>query len=112
MPAISRAALLRDASCPVKSDAQGSETRDGETCNAEDEDISTCIRELLHMRARPMLQADGGDLEMIRFDEETGIVWVYLKGSCQGCPSSLITLKRGMKQMLQYYIPEVSRAVR
>lgn len=73
----------------------------------EEEDLSEAIRELLHMRARPMLQADGGDLEMMRFDEETGIVWVHLKGSCEGCPSSLITVKRGMKQMLQYYIPEV-----
>ncbi|PFH36531.1 NifU family domain-containing protein [Besnoitia besnoiti] len=73
----------------------------------EQEDLSEAIRELLHMRARPMLQADGGDLEMMRFDEDTGIVWVHLKGSCEGCPSSLITVKRGMKQMLQYYIPEV-----
>ncbi|PHJ22614.1 family domain-containing protein [Cystoisospora suis] len=108
VPAISRSALSGHPPSPAESGLQEAEGFTSvKTCGVEEEDLSASIRELLYMRARPMLQADGGDLEMIRFDEETGVVWVYLKGSCQGCPSSLITLKRGMKQMLQYYIPEV-----
>ncbi|KEP65198.1 UNVERIFIED_CONTAM: NifU family domain-containing protein [Hammondia hammondi] len=109
IPAVQRAVSSAD----VSGSAEGRpEAPEKSPKSEEEEDLSEAIRELLHMRARPMLQADGGDLEMMRFDEETGIVWVHLKGSCEGCPSSLITVKRGMKQMLQYYIPEVRTILR
>jgi Fe-S cluster biogenesis protein NfuA len=51
---------------------------------------------------------DGGDIEFVRFDEETGIVYVKMKGSCDGCPSSSATLNGGIKRMLEYYVPEVT----
>ncbi|ESS30730.1 NifU family domain-containing protein [Toxoplasma gondii GAB2-2007-GAL-DOM2] len=110
IPAVQRAVSSEDVSGAAEGRPQVPEKKNAKS--EEEEDLSEAIRELLHMRARPMLQADGGDLEMMRFDEETGIVWVHLKGSCEGCPSSLITVKRGMKQMLQYYIPEVRTILR
>ncbi|KAL8444094.1 hypothetical protein Emed_006381 [Eimeria media] len=52
-------------------------------------------------------QSDGGDLEVLRFDRERGELYVHLLGSCRGCPSSTVTVKRGMEQMLRYYYPEI-----
>ena len=57
---------------------------------------------------RPSLQKDGGDIEFVKFEAETGIVYVKMKGSCSGCPSSSATLKGGIKRMLEYYVPEVT----
>lgn len=56
---------------------------------------------------RPSLQADGGDVEYVRFEEETGTAWVRLKGSCHGCPMSQITLKQGIEKYLRDNIPEL-----
>ncbi|OEH78370.1 family domain-containing protein [Cyclospora cayetanensis] len=74
----------------------------------EEEELFESIKETLNCRVRPMLQGDGGDLEVLRFDSETGQLYVHLLGSCQGCPSSTVTVKRGMEQMLKYYYPEAS----
>lgn len=65
------------------------------------------IYDLIEERVRPAVEMDGGDIEFIRFDEESGIVYVKMKGSCDGCPSSSMTLKNGIKRMLEYYVPEV-----
>jgi Fe-S cluster biogenesis protein NfuA len=51
---------------------------------------------------------DGGDIIFRGFDGKTGIVSLYMRGSCAGCPSSAITLKNGIENMLRHYIPEVS----
>ena len=56
---------------------------------------------------RPMLQADGGDVELVGVDDGTGIVTVRLKGACSGCPMSQMTLKNGIERMLKEQIPEV-----
>ena len=69
------------------------------------------IVELIEERVRPAVEMDGGDIEFIRFDEETGIVYVRMKGSCDGCPSSSATLNGGIKRMLEYYVPEVTDVV-
>lgn len=66
------------------------------------------IVELIEERVRPAVEMDGGDIEFVRFDEETGIVYVKMKGSCDGCPSSSATLNGGIKRMLEYYVPEVT----
>ena len=63
---------------------------------------------MLEERIKPAVNSDGGDISFERFDEETGVVFVKLKGSCSGCPSSTITLQNGIKRTLQHYIPEVS----
>lgn len=57
-------------------------------------------------KIRPMLQADGGDVELIEV-EEGGVVKVRLKGACAGCPMSQMTLKNGIERLLKKEIPEV-----
>ena len=56
-------------------------------------------------KIRPMLQADGGDVELI--DIEDGVVKVRLQGACAGCPMSQMTLKNGIEKILKKEIPEV-----
>ncbi|MFC1502314.1 NifU family protein [bacterium] len=56
-------------------------------------------------KVRPSLQADGGDVEFV--DYEDGIVKVRLQGSCAGCPMSQMTLKAGIEQFLKKEIPEI-----
>jgi len=56
-------------------------------------------------KIRPMLQADGGDVELV--DVENGIVKVRLTGACKGCPMSQMTLKNGIERLLKKEIPEV-----
>lgn len=56
-------------------------------------------------KIRPMLQADGGDVELV--DVEDGIVKVRLTGACKGCPMSQMTLKNGIERLLKKEIPEV-----
>jgi len=59
-------------------------------------------------KVRPMLQQDGGDVELVDVDTETGVVSVRLTGACKGCPMSQITLKAGIERYLQSEVPEVS----
>ena len=56
-------------------------------------------------KIRPMLQADGGDVELVGVED--GIVKVRLKGACAGCPMSQMTLKNGIERLLKQEIPEV-----
>lgn len=73
--------------------------------NEEDDETVLMIKELLDSRIRPTVQEDGGDLEFKGFKD--GIVYLKLQGSCTSCPSSMVTLKNGVQNMLQFYIPEV-----
>ena len=57
-------------------------------------------------KIRPMLQADGGDVELVEVDAN-GIVKVRLQGACAGCPMSQMTLKNGIERVLMREIPEV-----
>lgn len=74
----------------------------------DDDEVVAMIKELIEDRIRPAVQEDGGDIRYEEFDENTGIVSVRLLGSCVGCPSSSITLKQGVENMLMHYIPEVT----
>ncbi len=58
-------------------------------------------------KIRPMLQKDGGDVELIDVDEKGGIVKVRLQGACAGCPMSQMTLRNGIEKLLKQEIPEV-----
>lgn len=71
----------------------------------EDSDIVKEIKEIIKDRIRPTIQEDGGDLEFVSFEDN--IVRVRLQGACTSCPSSVVTLKNGIRNMLQYYVPEV-----
>lgn len=71
----------------------------------EDDDTVLMIKELLDTRIRPTVQEDGGDIIFKSFKD--GIVYLKMQGSCTSCPSSMVTLKNGVQNMLQFYIPEV-----
>jgi len=73
----------------------------------DDSEVVQMIKELLEMRIRPSVQEDGGDIVYRGFDEEEGVVLLQMQGSCAGCPSSSVTLKAGIENMLMHYIPEV-----
>lgn len=70
-----------------------------------EDQIVTEIKELIETRVRPAVMQDGGDIVFRDFKD--GIVWLELQGACAGCPSSTITLKNGIENMLKYYIPEI-----
>lgn len=63
------------------------------------------IRELIDTRVRPAVARDGGDITLQGFDR--GIVYLNMRGACSGCPSSTMTLKSGIENLLKYYVPEV-----
>jgi Fe-S cluster biogenesis protein NfuA len=67
------------------------------------------IKDLLDTRIRPAVAQDGGDILFDRFDVDTGVVWLNMRGACSGCPSSTATLKAGVENMLKHYVPEVTR---
>lgn len=70
-----------------------------------DNEIVAQICELLETRVRPAVQQDGGDIEFDRFED--GIVYLHMRGACSGCPSSAMTLKSGIENMLKHFVPEV-----
>jgi Fe-S cluster biogenesis protein NfuA len=71
----------------------------------EDSDTVRMIKELLESRIRPAVAQDGGDIEFDHF--ERGILFLRMRGACSGCPSSTITLKTGIENMMRHYVPEV-----
>jgi len=70
-----------------------------------DETVSKII-EVLDTKIRPAVARDGGDIKFKSF--ENGVVKVQLQGSCSGCPSSLMTLKQGVQDLLKHYVKEVN----
>lgn len=70
-----------------------------------DAEIVVQIKELLDTRVRPAVAQDGGDITFHGFDR--GIVYLHMQGACAGCPSSTLTLKMGIENLLRHYIPEV-----
>ena len=86
---------------PVMFESKASEA----VSNEEDSEVVKQIKELIEVKVRPAVAMDGGDIIFHSFED--GIVRLVLKGSCSGCPSSTITLKNGIENMLKHYIPEV-----
>uniref|UniRef100_A0A3B3BTR4 NFU1 iron-sulfur cluster scaffold homolog, mitochondrial n=1 Tax=Oryzias melastigma TaxID=30732 RepID=A0A3B3BTR4_ORYME len=76
-----------------------------DTPSDEDDEVVAMIKELLDTRIRPTVQEDGGDVVYRGFED--GVVKLKLQGSCTSCPSSIVTLKNGIQNMLQFYVPEV-----
>ena len=81
----------------IKKNEQNSDS-DNETVNK--------IIEVLDTKIRPAVARDGGDIKFKSF--ENGVVKVQLQGSCSGCPSSLMTLKQGVQNLLKHYVKEVN----
>jgi Fe-S cluster biogenesis protein NfuA len=86
----------------IEGDAEAAHaTQDG-----PDGEVIDQIKELLDTRVRPAVAQDGGDITFHGFDR--GVVYLHMKGACAGCPSSTMTLKMGIENLLRHYIPEVT----
>ena len=72
--------------------------------------IETQIEQVLE-QMRPALRLDGGGIEFVRYDAQTGAVHVRMQGACVGCPMSQITLKMGIEAALQDAIPEITEVI-
>ncbi len=70
-------------------------------------DIEKKIIHILETKVKPAVANDGGDIKFLNY--KNGVVKVKLQGSCSGCPSSTITLKRGVQNLLQHYIPDIKQ---
>ena len=81
------------------------ELRDEEIQHGNDETVKKII-DILDTKIRPAVARDGGDIKFKSF--EKGVVKVELQGSCSGCPSSLMTLKQGVQNLLKHYVKEVN----
>jgi len=93
---------------PVITDAPPAQQESSVDYGDDDETVAM-IRELLDTRIRPTVQEDGGDVQFMGFEE--GVVKLKLQGSCTSCPSSIVTLRHGIQNMLQFYVPEVMGVV-
>ncbi|XP_027365748.1 nifU-like protein 4, mitochondrial [Abrus precatorius] len=91
---------------PLFLDSQAAAAMDT-AIHQDDSETVAMIKELLETRIRPAVQDDGGDIEYRGFDPDTGIVKLKMQGACSGCPSSSVTLKSGIENMLMHYVPEV-----
>ena len=80
-------------------------TKSVSTENTKDETVKK-ILDVLDTKIRPAVARDGGDIKFKSFDD--GVVKVELQGSCSGCPSSLMTLKQGVQNLLKHYVKEVN----
>ncbi|QFR34077.1 NifU family protein [Ancylobacter sp. TS-1] len=72
---------------------------------AKDADVVDTIRELIDTRVRPAVANDGGDITFRGYKD--GVVFLAMKGSCSGCPSSTATLKNGIENLLRHFVPDV-----
>ena len=79
------------------------------TQNTNLSDIEKKIIKILETKVRPAVARDGGDIKFKDFKD--GIVTVNLQGSCSGCPSSTMTLKQGVQNLLCHYIPEIKEVI-
>ena len=101
---VSGAPVIADA--VARNDAPAAE--DDITYEGETAEIVAEIKELIATRVRPAVAQDGGDIIFKRFDVDTGIVHLSMRGACSGCPSSALTLKQGVENLLRHYVPEVT----
>lgn len=92
---------------PVLSEGVKPEAGDtDEFFDEKDGEIVATIKELLETRVRPAVANDGGDITFRGFED--GVVFLNMKGSCSGCPSSTATLKNGIENLLKHFVPEVT----
>ncbi len=86
--------VLREAAGPAHASGDG-----------DNDEIVSQIVELLDTRVRPAVAMDGGDIVFHGFED--GVVYLHMQGACSGCPSSTVTLKMGIENLLRHYVPEV-----
>jgi Fe-S cluster biogenesis protein NfuA len=90
----------------VAAGAGGENSEEGEFFAAADADTVATIKELIETRVRPAVANDGGDITFRGYKE--GVVYLAMKGSCSGCPSSTATLKHGIQNLLRHFVPDVT----
>jgi len=95
--------VLGDASAPADETDEADITYEGEAA-----DIVKELKEIIEARVRPAVARDGGDITFHSWDHDHGIVRLNMRGACAGCPSSTLTLKQGIENMLRHYVPEVN----
>ena len=98
---MSGAPLLADGS--TGSDDAADE--EGEFFNEADAETVATIKDLIETRVRPAVAGDGGDITFRGFMD--GVVYLNMKGSCSGCPSSTATLQHGIQNLLKHFVPDV-----
>jgi Fe-S cluster biogenesis protein NfuA len=98
---MSGAPLLADGST-ASDDAADEE---GEFFNEADAETVATIKDLIETRVRPAVAGDGGDITFRGFKD--GVVYLNMKGSCSGCPSSTATLQHGIQNLLKHFVPDV-----
>ena len=95
---MSGAPIVSGQDAPASADSE-------EFFEAKDSETVATIKELIEARVRPAVANDGGDITFRGFKD--GIVFLDMKGSCAGCPSSTATLKHGIQNLLRHFVPDV-----
>jgi Fe-S cluster biogenesis protein NfuA len=90
---------------PLLNAAEGASSDGDEFFDAADAETVATIKDLIETRVRPAVANDGGDITFKGFKE--GVVYLNMKGSCAGCPSSTATLQHGIQNLLRHYVPDV-----
>jgi Fe-S cluster biogenesis protein NfuA len=92
---------------PVVTEGESGEANEAsEFFEAGDADTVATIKELIETRVRPAVANDGGDITFRGYKD--GVVYLAMKGSCSGCPSSTATLKHGIQNLLRHFVPDVT----
>jgi Fe-S cluster biogenesis protein NfuA len=91
---------------PVVAAEGGEDSAEDEFFDESDAETVATIKELIETRVRPAVANDGGDITFRGYKE--GIVYLAMKGSCSGCPSSTATLKHGIQNLLRHFVPDVT----
>jgi Fe-S cluster biogenesis protein NfuA len=81
------------------------EDADDRNYDEADSETVAVIKELIETRVRPAVANDGGDITFHGFRD--GVVYLHMRGACSGCPSSTATLKQGIENLLQHFVPDV-----
>ena len=84
----------------------GSADDEDEFFDEADTELVATIKDLIETRVRPAVAGDGGDITFRGFKD--GVVFLAMKGSCSGCPSSTATLQHGIQNLLRHFVPEVT----
>jgi len=91
---------------PILHAAAGAASAEDEFFDAKDGETVAAIKELIETRVRPAVANDGGDITFRGFKD--GVVYLAMKGSCSGCPSSTATLRHGIQNLLRHFLPDVT----
>jgi len=85
---------------------EGQAASPDEFFDSKDEETVELIKDLLETRVRPAVAGDGGDITFKGYKE--GVVYLHMQGACSGCPSSTLTLRHGIQNLLRHFVPEVT----